>query len=56
MPINATAEYYLAEKKFLEANTPEERLRFLQNILFSVSNTDTYKREKNNQIVCLYMI
>lgn len=33
MPINATAEYYLAEKKFLEATTPEEKLRCLEDML-----------------------
>ena len=33
MPINATTEYYLAEKKFLEAATPEEKLRCLEDML-----------------------
>lgn len=33
MPINATTEYYLAEKKFLEASTPEEKLRCLEDML-----------------------
>ena len=33
MPINATYEFFEAEKKFHNANTPQEKLKFLQEML-----------------------
>jgi hypothetical protein len=33
MPINATAEYYAAEKKFLEARSREEKIKYLEEMI-----------------------
>jgi ribosome-interacting GTPase 1 len=33
MPVNATQEYFLAEKKYLEARTIEDRIKYLQEMI-----------------------
>jgi len=33
MPINATAEYFAAEKKYLEARTREDKIRYLEEMI-----------------------
>lgn len=33
MPINATAEYYLAEKRYLDARTKEEKIAALEEMI-----------------------